>query len=69
VFSKLTIADFRECLFKKIKQVGTMYLFKSKLHQNYTQEYTKVTLNYLDVKRYVKENNVDTLAWGHKGIP
>jgi len=46
-----------------------MYLFKSKLHQNYTQEYTKVTLNYLDVKRYVKENNVDTLAWGHKGIP
>jgi len=45
-----------------------MYLFKSKLHQIYTQEYTKVTLNYLDDKRYIKENNIDTLSWGHKDI-
>jgi len=68
VTSKLTINDFRDCLYKKNKQVGTMYLFKSKLHQIYTQEYTKVTLNYLDDKRYIKENNIDTLAWGHKDI-
>jgi len=45
-----------------------MYLFKSKFLQIYTHEYTKVTLNYLDDKRYVKENNIDTLAWGHKDI-
>jgi len=45
-----------------------MYLFKSKLHQIYTQEYKKVTLNYLDAKRYIKENNIDTLAWGHRDI-
>jgi len=48
VTSKLTISDFRDCLYKRIKQVGTSYLFKAKLHQIYTQEYTKVTLNYLD---------------------
>jgi len=33
VTSKLTINDFRDCLYRKIKHVGTMYLFKSKLHQ------------------------------------
>jgi len=38
VTSKLTINDFQDCLYKKNKQVGTMYLFKSKLHQIYTQE-------------------------------
>jgi len=67
VMSKLTTSDFRECRYKKI-QVGTMYLFKSKLHQIYTPEYKRITLSHLDDKLYVKENNVDTLAWGHKDI-
>jgi len=66
VTSKLTIDDFRDCLYNKIKEVGTIYLYKSKLHQIFTQEYTNVTLNYLDDKRFVKENNIDTLALGHK---
>lgn len=68
VTSKLTINDFRNCLYRKQNQVHTMYLFKSKLHEIYTQEYMKVSLNYLDDKRFIKENNIHTLAWNHKDI-
>lgn len=28
----------------------------------------KVSLNYLDDKRFIKENNIHTLAWNHKDI-
>jgi len=46
-----------------------MYLSNTKLHKIYTKEDTKDTLNRLDNERYIKNNNTDTLAWGHKDIP
>ena len=46
----------------------TMYIFPFKGHQIYTQNVNKLTLSYLDYKRYIKENGINTYAWGHYKI-
>ena len=45
-----------------------MYVFRSKIHQVYTQYISKLTLSYLDDKRFICKNNVNTYAWGHYKI-
>ena len=62
VTKKLSINDFRKCLLEKKLYYDTMYIFRSKVHQIYTQNISKLTLSYLDDKRYIKENGINTYA-------
>ncbi|XP_037806202.1 uncharacterized protein LOC119600179 [Lucilia sericata] len=68
VTAKLSINNFRECLQEKKLYHDSMYIFRSKVHQIYTQHIRKLTLSYLDDKRFIRENGVETYAWGHYGI-
>ena len=42
-----------------------MYVFRSKIHKAYTQYISKLTLSYLDDKRFICGNNVDTYTCKH----
>ncbi|XP_059221314.1 uncharacterized protein LOC131995971 isoform X1 [Stomoxys calcitrans] len=68
VTAKLSTNDFKKCLFEQINYYDSMYVFRSKIHQLYTQHIHKLVLNYLDDKRFIRENGVDTYAWGHYKI-
>lgn len=45
-----------------------MKVFKSYLHNMYTELRNKVALSTQDDKRYIVNNSVNTLAWGHVNI-
>ena len=42
---------------------------KSFNHKTYTQEINKTSLSCFDDKRYIKDDGINTLAYGHKDIP
>lgn len=45
-----------------------MYVFRSKIHEIYTQHISKLALSYLDDKRFIRDNSINTYAWGHYAI-
>ncbi|EFA13456.1 hypothetical protein TcasGA2_TC010687 [Tribolium castaneum] len=45
-----------------------MNVFKSYLHNMYTELRNKIALSNFDDKRYILGNSIDTLAWGHYDI-
>lgn len=42
-----------------------MNVFRSKKHTIYTTHLNKVSLSYLDDKRFICSNKINTYAWGH----
>lgn len=68
VTNRLTINDFRKCLFEKKMYYDSMYVFRSKIHEIYTQHISKLALSYLDDKRFIRDNSINTYAWGHYAI-
>ena len=65
VTSRLSLKDFRKCLLENKTYHESMYVFRSKLHTIYTQHICKVALSNADDKRIVRDNHVDTYAYGH----
>ena len=65
ILNKYNIASYRDCLFNKTIIFDNMLTFQSKLHVMFTKSVYKSVLDYRDQKRYIKENNVDTLAFNH----
>ena len=61
--------DYVNCLHEKSTQLRKMNVIRSKKHEIYTLQMNKVTLNASDDKRYVCEDGISTLAWGHYKIP
>uniref|UniRef100_A0A1B0G9Q5 Uncharacterized protein n=1 Tax=Glossina morsitans morsitans TaxID=37546 RepID=A0A1B0G9Q5_GLOMM len=55
VTAKLTVADFKKCLFQKELHYDSMYVFRSKVHQLYTQHISTLVLSYSDDKRYASQ--------------
>ena len=45
-----------------------MYVFKSHMHNVYTQLWCKLGLSNSDNKRFILDNKIDTYAWGHKNL-
>lgn len=62
---KMKFDNFLTCLKEKCKFVDAQCTIKSKLHQVYSIKQSKNMLDPDDNKRYILENQIDTLAWGH----
>lgn len=65
---KLKLEDYRDCLYKKKIFYSNMLVFRSKIHHIYTQNLNKISLSYLDDKRFIREDGISTYAWGHYKI-
>lgn len=67
--STLTIENFEACLGDTtLKIVKDQQLFRSDLHSIYTYLSEKVALNGYDTKRFILDDGIKTLAWGHYKI-
>ena len=56
--------DYKNCLFTGEKQMRTMNIIRSDLHEMYSEEVNKVALSSEDDKRHVLEDKIHTLALG-----
>jgi hypothetical protein len=64
--------QYREALFDKKTFRHGMDVLRSERHRIYGQHLNKVSLSPFDSKRWIAENGVDTLAYGHQrsaGLP
>ena len=61
-------SDYVNCLFDEKKLYASMTAIRSKKHQIFTLQQTKLALNYFDDKRHIYEDRVRTLPYGHKDI-
>ena len=57
--------DYRNCLFKNIQLRRKMNVFRSHLHDVYSEEVNKIALSANDDKRVVLKDGIHTLAHGH----
>ena len=58
--------QYREALFEKTTFHHGMNVLRSERHHIYGQRLNKVSLSPFDSKRWIAENGVDTLAYGHR---
>ena len=65
----ITHEDYKTCLFTGKEQIRKMNVIRSYKHEVYTEEVNKVALCSDDDKRYILEDGINTLAWGHYKIP
>ena len=66
--NKLIFKDFKDCVLNKTIKRITQSNIRSYDHKVYTEIINKVAMNWYDDKRYILENGIDTLAWGHHRI-
>ena len=66
--AKLRHNDYEECLFSNKSQHHTMNMIRSDHHTLYTINQRKRTLCPFDDKRYLMEDGVASLAYGHYNI-
>ncbi|KAI8744649.1 hypothetical protein BgiMline_008451 [Biomphalaria glabrata] len=62
-------SDYTKCLENKEQQQGTIHKIESLNHQLRTVKETKVTLTCYDDKRYISDEGIQSLAYGHYRIP
>ena len=60
--------DYKTCLETGKEQLRKMNIIRSYEHEVYTEEVNKVALSAEDDKRYILNDGVHTLAWGHYKI-
>ena len=58
--------QYREALFEKTTFHHGMNVLRSERHRIYGQHLHKVSLSPFDSKRWIAENGVKTLAYGHR---
>lgn len=66
---EISFNDFLDCLQNNCTVVKCQNSIRSKLHNVFTVRQKKVALSPFDNKRYILENKIDTLPWGHYKIP
>jgi len=64
----ISFDDYKSCLFNNTNIRRDMRIFKSKKHCVHTVTVNKLSLSPNDDKRYVCEDNVKTLAYGHYSL-
>jgi hypothetical protein len=68
VENNICFNDFRKCLLTKEAIYKKQNILKSIRHEIYTVEQNKKALSAYDDKRFILENGIDTVAWGHYSI-
>ncbi|XP_065364524.1 uncharacterized protein LOC135957667 [Calliphora vicina] len=58
VSNKLSLSDYKDCLLNHKIYYANMHVFKSILHDLYTEYKTKVSLSFLDNKRFICNDKV-----------
>ena len=61
--------DYKTCLFTNVTQLRKMNVFRSHLHNVYSEEINKIALSANDDKRVILEDGIHTLAHGHFKTP
>ena len=64
----IQLDDYRRVLFEKCIIHRRVRTFGTNKHQIYTKEINKIALSGNDDKRYILDDGVCTMAWGHKDI-
>lgn len=67
--NEIGFSDFLNCLQNNCTLMKEQNSIRSKLHTVFTVRQKKVALSPFDNKRFILENKVDTLPWGHYKIP
>ena len=57
--------DYKKCVLEKKSMDASMKTFRSFEHEIYTIDQTKMALNAFDDKRYIEDDGIHTLAYGH----
>ena len=65
---EITFDNYKECLFSGKKQWRGMNVFRSRLHEIYTERVVKVALSASDDKRIVSEDGIHTTAIEHRNL-
>ena len=65
VEKSITHEDYKTCLLTGKEQLRKMNIIRSYEHEVYTEEVNKVALSAEDDKRYIMNDGIHTLAWGH----
>ena len=60
--------DYEKTLSEKKTSRHGMYVLRSKGHHIYGEHLNKISLSPFDSKRWIAENGVDTLAYGHEEL-
>ncbi|XP_031784148.1 uncharacterized protein LOC116417095 isoform X2 [Nasonia vitripennis] len=60
--------DYLDCLRNSRIQSREQYAIRSKLHKVETIRQRKIALSPYDDKRFLQDNTIDTIAWGHYQI-
>lgn len=68
VVDKLKFYDYQRCLNEKEIVYRSMHIFKSIQHTLFTRFVNKIALSSNDDKRFICNDNINTLAWGHYKI-
>ena len=63
--NNITFKDYETCLFTNTKQLRKMNVFRSHLHDVYSEEVNKIALSANDDKRVILQDGIHTLAHGH----
>ena len=61
----ITINDYRDSLFSSLEKTHSMKSIKSHNHIIKSYDITKCSLSCFDNKRYILEDGITTLAYGH----
>jgi hypothetical protein len=65
---EITFDNYKECLFSGKKQRRGMNVFRSRLHEIYTERVVKAALSASGDKRVVNKDGINTTAIGHKDL-
>ena len=68
VENSITHEDYKTCLRTGKEQLRKQNILRSYDHEVYTEEVNKIALSAQDDKRYILNDGVHTLAWGHHKI-
>ena len=63
--NQLKFEEYKECLFNKSILRKEQYNIRSYDHEVFTEKINKIALSHFDDKRYILEDGIHTLAWGH----
>ena len=68
VESSITHEDYKTCLRTGKEQLRKQNILRSYEHEVFTEEVNKIALSSIDDKRYILNDGIHTLAWGHYKI-